>query len=381
MRKSLYGVLFMSLMCLSVGARAQARGGGPPAGVGGPMPPDTRTRPGSIQDSGFYDYWTEMSGQDRAGGALLGKLTVAGEPLPWEPILVTVSCDGKVVYATQTDAGGHFGIVAPAVPGAVTAQSDAQRQMAVHFEGCLVQGSVSGFHSNSITVTQHNLRDDPNLGTLLLSRDATSSATILSGTTSSAPPNAIKAFEKAHAEMIERNPAGAQKDLKKAAEIYPKFAEAWFQLGKLQAASESQAAASSFSKAMQADPKFVLPYEQLAAMAAQEGKWEQVLENTTHVLTLYPDGTPQTWYLNALANFQLGKADVAESSANKSLAIDPRHTVMNTDQLLAVILASQGDYAGALQHLRNSLTYLPPGQNSDLVRQQISQLEQRTAKK
>ena len=52
-------------------------------------PPSTITRPGSIQDSGLYDYWADMSGQGRAGGALLGKVAVEGEPLPWEPPKVT----------------------------------------------------------------------------------------------------------------------------------------------------------------------------------------------------------------------------------------------------------------------------------------------------
>ena len=43
--------------------------------------------------------------------------------------------------------------------------------------------------------------------------------------------------------------------------------------------------------------------------------------------------------------------------------------------LLAVILASRGEYAGALDHLRHCLTYMPPGPNADLIRQQVAQLE------
>jgi hypothetical protein len=55
--------------------------------------------------------------------------------------------------------------------------------------------------------------------------------------------------------------------------------------------------------------------------------------------------------------------------------MDPNHTEPNIEQLLAVILANRQDYAGALQHLRNSLTYMPPGPNADLVKKQIAQLE------
>jgi len=38
-------------------------------------------------------------------------------------------------------------------------------------------------------------------------------------------------------------------------------------------------------------------------------------------------------------------------------------------------LAEKHDFAGALQHLRNCLTYLPPGPNLDLVKQQIAEME------
>lgn len=351
----------------------------PPSGT---RPETVITRPGSIQDTGLYNYWNQMSGQGRAGGALLGKLTVEGEPMPWEPLLITVSCSGKVVYLTQTDAKGNFGIVSIVLPGALGKAKDSERQMETHFENCLVQGAVPGFHSSVITITQHNLRDDPEIGTLTLSRSGGRDIpTTVSATTESAPANAVKSFEKARADMMAMNTDAAQKELKKAVQQYSGFAEAWLQLGKLQAVEDSKEARTSFLRALAADPKFVLPYEQLAALASQTGNWQEVLGNTDHGLELYPDGTPELWYLSALANYQLGHADLAESHAMKSLAIDPNHSVLNTEQLLAVILAGKGDFSGALEHLRSSLTYIPPGPNSDLLQQQIVQLEHRVTAK
>ena len=346
-----------------------------------PSSTSTITRPDSIQDSGLYNYWADMTGQGRAGGALLGKVAVEGEPLPWEPLLVTVSCDGKVTYTTQTDAKGNFGIVGMNLSGAMGKQGDAERQLVTQYEGCVVQGSVPGFRSTSITLTQHNLRDDPQIGTLMLSRIGRSAATTVSTTTDTASPKAIKSFEAARGQMLQNDSEGAQRDLEKTVKIDPQFAEAWLQLGKLQETSNPQLARDSFSKALAADPNFVLPYEQLAALAAQSGNWQDVLDNTDHALKLYPDGTPEMWYLNALANYQLKKPDVAEASAMKSLALDPRHSVMNTEQLLAVILAGKGDLLGAIAHLQSSLKYLPPGPNADLVKQQIAQLTQRATAK
>jgi len=320
-----------------------------------------------------------MSGQGRAGGALLGKVAVEAEPLPWEPLLVTVTCDGKVAYTTQTDAKGNFGITSLSLPGALGKQGDSQRQMETHFEGCLVEGAVPGFRSSRITITRNMLRDQPDIGTITLSRIVRDAATTVSRTTETASQEAVKFFDKAHAEMLQRDSDGALRDLNKAVQTDPSFAEAWLQLGKLQLASDPKAAHDSFSKALAADPKFVLPYEQLAYLASQNGNWQEVLDNTNSMAQLYPEGTPQSWYLNALANFQMGKPDLAEAGARKSLALDPRHSVLNTEQLLAVILAGKGDITGALEHLRSSLAYVPPGPNADLLKQQVAQLEKRAA--
>jgi tetratricopeptide (TPR) repeat protein len=346
-----------------------------------PTPASTITRPGSIQDSGLYDYWADMSAQGRAGGALLGKLVVEGEPLPWEPLLVNVTCEGKITYTTQTDAKGNFGIVSLTLPGAIGKQGDHQRQMETHFEGCLVQGAVPGFRSTAITITRQMLRDQPDIGTITLSRMAHDAGSTLSRTTEAASPKAIKSFEKARGEMLQHNSDSAQRELKKAVQADPGFAEAWLQLGKLQLAADPQAARDSFSKARAADANFVLPYEQLAALASQSANWKEVLENTDHITQILPEGTAESWYLNALANYQMGKPDVAEASATKSLSLDPNHSIMNTEQLIAVILAGKGDFTGALEHLRSSLTYIPAGQNLDMIKQQIAQLERRVASK
>ena len=372
--KPLGHVLSLLFPFLAQHALAQARTSTPP-------PPSRITRPESIQDSGLYDYWTQMSNQGRAGGALLGKLTVEGEPLPWEPLLVTVTCDGKVAFTTQSDAKGNFAIYHLVLPGAQGKQGDSQRQMETHFEGCIVQGAVPGFRSTSITITHGMLRDQPEIGAITLSRANENSATTVSRTTEKVSPKALKLFEKARAQMLDHNAEDAARNLKKAVETDPEFAEAWLQLGKLQLSSDPQSARDSFSKALAADPQFVLPYEQLAVLSAQSGDWKDVLEKTNKVAEVYPAGTPETWYLNALANYQLGKRDAAEASARKSLALDPRHTIINTEQLLAVLLARKGDFSGALQCLRSSLTYVPPGPNADLLKQQIAQLQQRVGSK
>lgn len=344
-----------------------------------PQPPSTITRPDSIQDSGFYNYWANMSAQGRAGGVLLGKLSLEGEPLPWEPMLVAVECKGEVVNQTQTDLHGQFVIRFVDNHGVERIPPDEQRQMETKYEGCLVKGLVTGFHSAEKTISVTNFRGQPDLGTIVLSADERGNATHVSSTTKAAPIKALKAYEKARADWLDRNPEGASKNLQKAVEIYPAFAEAWLQMGKMEAASNPKAAREDFSKALAADPKFVLPYEQLAGLAAQDQNWQGALNYAKQALQLDPTGTPEVWYYDALAKFQLGRMEDAQASAQKGLAIDPRHSAPNTEQLLAVVLARKGDSADALQHLRNCLTYIAPGPGADLIKQQIARIEQKTS--
>jgi hypothetical protein len=340
-----------------------------------PQPPSSVARPDSIQESGFYNYWANMSGQGKAGGVLLGKLVLEGEPLPWLPLLVGVDCKGTIVNRTQTDSEGRFVVQFLDQHGVEAIPTDAQRQMQAKYEGCIVKGLVSGFRSSEKTITIHNLRDEPNLGTITLSPEDRGGGSEVSITTKAAPPAAMKAYQKARSDWLGQNADGVQKNLKKAVEIYPEFADAWLQLGKLRAAADPQGARDAFSNAIAADPKFILPYEQLAAMDIEEQRWQEALVNTSRGLVLDPLGTPQLWYYDALAKFQLGKNSDAAVSAQKVLDIDPHHTVPNAEQLLALTLIKNGDYAGGLQHLKSCLSYTPSGAGADLLKQQIAFVE------
>jgi tetratricopeptide (TPR) repeat protein len=330
-----------------------------------------------LDDSGPYKYWSELSEQERAGGALIGKLTVQGEPTLWEPVLVLVTCGGKIAHITETDVKGNFVISATHLEGALNTQEDAKRQMEAHFEGCTVDGAFAGFQSSMVTITRRNLRDDPSIGTIKLSRVAGAAGSAVSSTTAEVSKKALRSYESARDNLEKQNPEQAQHNLEKAVATDPGFAEAWYQLGKLQQASNAQEAKASFNKAVTADPKYTLPYGRLAAMAAKEQQWPEVVSQTDRALQLNPTGTPQLWYYSALGNWQVGNADVAEASAKKSLALDPMHAIPNTEQLLAVMLAKRGDFGGALTHLRNCLAYLTDPAKVEFVKGQITQLEKR----
>ncbi|MGB2664663.1 MAG: hypothetical protein WAK48_11700 [Candidatus Acidiferrum sp.] len=318
--------------------------------------------------------WYKASDLGRTGDRLLGNVTLASGALPWDPIGVSVTCDGEARYTTKTDSRGVFVIGIPQAIGSTT-YVGTEKSLLTRYAGCKVSAVLPGFDSSELTIVDRGVLDHPNIGTITLKREEGSAGSAVSVTTASAPKAAMRAFEKAREAWLENKPDRAERELQKAVDVYPRFAEAWYQLGKTQASSKSEAAFSSFSKAVTADPKFALPYEQMAPLSAQAGKWTELNDEMNRALELNPRGTLDLWYYKALANYHLKKLDVAATSAAKSLSMDPLHVQPDTEQLLAVILVAKPDLAGALLHLRNCLTYFPPGPNYELVKRQIAQIE------
>jgi hypothetical protein len=66
--------------------------------------------PETSTDVGKSAKWDSLSHQARSGDYLLGKVIVVGEPLLWDPVPITVKCDGKIRYTANADPKGNFEI-------------------------------------------------------------------------------------------------------------------------------------------------------------------------------------------------------------------------------------------------------------------------------
>lgn len=369
-------LLIIAGMALGVWIGAQAHAQAAAAAAASKASAGPESSSGFGKDANYAN----LQAHQRGGISFTGKVKVEDAMFPWDPIPVVVTCSGTVHYRTDADSKGSFTIAGESSDDMgselVPTKSSVQEVTASKLIGCDVRASMPGFKSTSLHIANLDIMDNMDLGTITLTPDSGATASVVSASYTTASKDAMKKFDKARSEWMDKNIDGAQHDLQKAVQIDPKFADAWYELGKMeQHNNKLPDALAAYQKAAAADPKFISPYERIAELAAVQKQWQTVADATGTALKLDPEGTPQLWYFDAVGNYNLGKVDVAQASAQKSLAMDPQHIAPNTEQLLAVMLASQGEYAEALKHLQNSLTYIKPGPNADLIKQQIAQLE------
>ena len=250
------------------------------------------------------------------------------------------------------------------------------------FIDCELRARLVGFRSQSVSLANRRAMDSPDIGTILLHRLTPTEGTTISATSLAAPKDAKKAFEKGLDGLKKKKFDDAVKQFEKAVEVYPKYATAWYELGRLRGAQgDATLARGYFQEAVKADPKFVSPYMELAILDWKVEKWEGVAEMTDKVVKLDSFDYPQAYFLNALSNYQLKNFEVAEKSAREAVRLDTRKQYLTTLRLLGVILAQKEDYTGAAEQFKSYLQLAPQASDAATVRNQLMQLEKLTAAK
>jgi len=224
--------------------------------------------------------------------------------------------------------------------------------------------------------------DDPDIGTILLHREAPGEGTTISLTTLQAPKDARKAFEKG-LEYIKKNKLPeARTEFEKSVQIYQQFAAAWCELGKMQAGAEDyDMARGSFRMAIQSDPKFAAPYLELSIIALEQKKWQEVADLTASATKLDPFDYPQAFLFNAAAHYNMRETESAEKSVIEAERLDSRHQFPEVTHLHGLILMQKHDYAGAATQLRDYLRLYPGASDAASVRGELQKLDQVLAAK
>ena len=247
---------------------------------------------------------------------------------------------------------------------------------------CELRARMPGYRSQSVSLATRRPMDPPDIGTILVHRMGANEGTTVSAASLAAPKDARKAFDKGMDALKKKKTDDAVKNFEKAVEVYPNYAMAWNELGRIQAGrGDPGMARASFEAAAKADPKFVSPYMEMAVIDWKAEKWQGVADLTDKVIRLDSFDYPQAHFLNALSNYYLKNMDAAEKSAREAMRLDTRKQYLTTMRLLGVILAQKQDYSGAAEQLKAYLQAAPQASDAQTVKNQLSQLEQLLAGK
>jgi tetratricopeptide (TPR) repeat protein len=326
-----------------------------------------------------------------------------GTPVPYD-VLVERVCNASIrqqVYAT----GGNFSMqLGSRTDSYLDATGDRSPQygeaskvsgMGIsrhELTNCELRATVSGFRSNVVRLIELTpFSSSMDVGAIVVHRTEKIKGMTLNASAYKAPKDARRAYEKGIEAEKHGKLADARQSFEKAVEIYPKYTNAWFQLGTvLQNLAQKESARTAYTRATTIDSKFLPPYLSLASMAYEAEDWSQVLNLTNHVLDLDPlkyanvtgyilDLDPvdyaEAYFYNSAANYNLNKIEDAERSGLKAERLDLRPRFPQLHLLLAEIFARKNNYAAAIEETKIYLELVPHAKNADRVRERLAKLE------
>jgi tetratricopeptide (TPR) repeat protein len=327
---------------------------------------------------------------------LSGAVRMNDSSPPPASVLVRRTCKGNIESESWTDSQGHYsfkvgGSRTAAGPGDASRGAGRAADLSRPFgsstqytnpvtsalRDCEMTAVLAGYRSDAMTLTVRSTMDDTRIPTIVMYPLSRADVLAVSATTETAPKNARKAYEKGLAAMKAQDWDAAGRELTRAVEDYPKFAVAWFELGMaLEKRGDTAGAVQAWQEAVKTDSKYLMPYEKLAAYADRKEQWDEAAKYSNAWIQLDPEDFPAAYLVNAIAQARLGRLDEAERAARAGVLIDRNRRMPRLSYVLGLILAEKRQYAEAGEQFRDYLRYMPNAKDADIVREQISKLDQ-----
>ena len=294
---------------------------------------------------------------------LSGKVTLDGTDLT-ESAAIQIICGGRRHTEAYTNTRGDFSFqfsdtatdsaagISDASTTMLTRRSSALEQR--NWQECQLQAALAGFSSEPIELRSRMQEfQSTDLGRIPLQRIEQVEGTSISVTSALAPPAARKALASGREDERKGKWDKAQNSLEKAVQIYPRYAVAWNELGRVQTHNgDANGAKHSFEQSLAADPHYVNPYSGLAQLALQARQWQDVVDATGKLLALNSVNFPDAYFMNGVANYNLQNLEAAESSVRQGIKVDQERTLPELHYLLGTILVRKHDYREASEHLQ-----------------------------
>jgi tetratricopeptide (TPR) repeat protein len=323
---------------------------------------------------------------------LSGKVVLDdGTPLTESATIQTI-CKGERRNEAYTDSHGNFsfefgdrrpGSSAVGIGDAETSFSDStpNRLNQRDWHDCELQAVLPGYSSQVLELASKvYMSETTDLGRIALHRLGEVQGFTVSATSAQAPSGARKAFEKGQDHQKKQKWDDAQRSFEKAVQIYPKYAVAWFELGRTKLQNSDEAGArEAFNQALGADSKFVSPYQGLAGLAMRRHDWKEVVKTTNQILALNPVNFPNAWLQNSVGNYSLRNFEAAEQSARRGLKIDPSHQIPRLEYMLGMILMQKASYKEAEDHMQQFLHLATQPADAEEAQKQLAQIAKLSA--
>lgn len=246
---------------------------------------------------------------------------------------------------------------------------------------CELRARLPGYRSDTISLAGRRMLDAPSVGVIVLYPISGIQGLTASATSGQAPKAARKAYEKGLKAVKKNKPDQAEEEFRKAVQLYQRYAEAWYELGKaLERREHYPEAREAYASALAADSKFVYPYQQLYQLALREQNWKDLVDKTDQLLRLDPYEFPVAYYFNALGHLELKEYDAAEKSAQQAVKADWKQANPKTHYLLGAIQIQKQDWTGAAESFRSYLKAAPNASDKPQVEKTLGQLDQQISR-
>lgn len=398
-----YRLAFLAI-CLVGGSTplwGQASTGGNAGGSGGTSGNQNRgggTSQGQTQNQGSFGNQNSRNDpfgntqQDPFGNQmrplyLHGRVIMDDGQPPPEPVVVQRVCQGNAHPEGYTDTKGRFSfqvcgdlsllVTDASVSGAGVGQQalmrgggggcgpgSGVRQVGLgrfDLSSCTLRAQFGGYVSDEIQLGMYSSMGNNDVGIIRLLRIEGVVGHSVSALTLAAPKPAQKAYQSGIREMRKKRPNFKKgvAQLEKAVAAYPEFAAAWAALGEAKLAMEDKAGArTAFSKSVEADPKYLRPYEPLIQMAVADGDWQALETLGSSYLELNPNAG-RIRFLTAVAALNQGDDGKAEEMVQAMQARDDGSRFPQSYEIMARIHERRADFEKAAEQYRTYLEVAP----------------------
>ena len=190
------------------------------------------------------------------------------------------------------------------------------------------------------------------------------------------PLAARTAWNNAQKLTQKKNWAAAERELRTAVKLAPKFTRGWNALGFVCASQNKPAdARDAFQHVVELEPKSLDALLDVARESIAANDWDTA-EKTAAILIKQDTKQryPEIYLHQATARYYLKDFDGAETSAQTGIRLDRRREVPRMEYVLGVILEAKGDFPGAREHLTQYLALDSKATNAAEVRTRMENL-------